>query len=309
MNDGPPARPPKPERDDLGGRLDVYLAQSVRDAGCRERLIDILGVIDAMPSGHEVLEYFRERARQDHPLAVHLLSSDAPVARDLASRDLWLSLDVLTAPAPDIGVPPERHYAAAVFQALLAARNACIVEQYANQSGQDLAETHRKFVNELAGQVDTPAMQQQLADRRRSLSNHEQAAVQAMAKLEIGARQSDAAGSGSVPDSADYTEPDPPAQSTSVRPKKRRFRTQFVSRRFEAFTSAVASWKNRWRTSHKADANVAQPDANLYFDPSGSSKSSPNSSPHNSPRNSPHHSPNGSRQGSLSAAAPKGVDQ
>lgn len=318
----PPARPPKPERDDLNGLLDVYLAQPVREAGYRERLIDIFGVIDKTPSGRAVLEYFRERARENHPLAVNLLVPASPVTQNLASQDLWLPRDVLTAPAPDIGVTPEEHYAPTVFGALLVARNGGAGEPYSGQTEHDLAETQARFLKELAEQVDMPSTRQSVvlsqqvlqatraamlqaansadkpaekldvaaneakADRRASVpvdvpgagkaaqEDHspQKPSRSSSAQASLNGQQPDAAANGaSFPGQADTAETEPETPSTSMQPKKRRFRTKWISRRFDAFTSALTDWKNGLRRSHKAGQSLAEPDASLYLDPAGTS--------------------------------------
>lgn len=329
LDNSPPERPPKPQRDDLNGLLDVYLAQPVREAGYRERLIDIFGVIDRTPSGRAVLEYFRERARENHPLAVNLLAPGTPVAPDLASRDLWLPKDVLTAPAPDIGVTPEEHYAPTVFHALLVARNARVVEQYTDQTEHDLAETHVRFVKELAEQVDAPStrrtvvLSQQALQATRAamlqaadsaaksvetldiMANETKAARRASvpvdvpggdnaaqgdrsamqkpsrsssAQASLNARKSDAAANDtSFPGQPDPAETDSEAPSTSVQPKKRRFRGKWISKRFDAFTATLIEWKNGLRRSQKAGTSVGKADASLYFDPNGVSSRKPSS--------------------------------
>ncbi|CAM3528037.1 hypothetical protein BOSP111201_10340 [Bordetella sputigena] len=330
LDNSPPERPPKPQRDDLNGLLDVYLAQSVKEAGYRERLIDILGVIDRTSGGRAVLEYFRERARENRPLAVNLLAPGTAVAPDLASQDLWLPKDVLTAPAPDIGVTPEEHYAPAVFHALLVARNARVVEQYTEQTGHDLAETHARFVKELAEQVDAPSTrrtvvlsQQALQATREAMLNAAGSAAGSVEKPDVAAHETkavrrasmpvdvpgaDKAGqrdqslpqkpsrsssaqaslNGQKPDAAandtsfpgqpDPAETEQEAPSTSVQTKKRRFRAKWISRRFDAFTTAVIEWKNGLRRSRKADTSAGKTDASLYFDPNGVPARKPSSS-------------------------------
>jgi hypothetical protein len=148
-----PARPPKPEQDTLDGYLNAYLAQSVKPH--RDRLVDILRVIDGTTTGHELLDYFRDRASLNNVPMVNLLPPGAEVPDSAAAHDVWLKEEALTGHAQEIGVSPETEYAPSVFQSLSITRAAVLVRNYIDGSHKDLAAMQARSRAELNASGDT----------------------------------------------------------------------------------------------------------------------------------------------------------
>lgn len=157
-----PAVLPKPAKDDLDGCLNVLLAGSVQPH--RQALAAILRAIDGTASGRAILDFFRDLAVQDKPLAVNLLATGAALPDADAAQALWLHEVELSAGAAQIGVPPEIQYAPSVFQSLVTLRGAMMAQQSSEQAERDAAGLQARFQEELAASDSMPAVRRDGAD-------------------------------------------------------------------------------------------------------------------------------------------------
>lgn len=122
----PPPPPPR-ERDSLEGLLAVTLSPTVTPH--RERLVDILKVIDRTQTGRELLYDFRTLAKHGQYPCVELADpKEAPQQEAAKPHALFLNLDTLTAGASEIGLSPEAEHASSVVSRLTEIRNALALQ-------------------------------------------------------------------------------------------------------------------------------------------------------------------------------------
>ncbi|HTK01409.1 MAG TPA: hypothetical protein VL522_17385 [Bordetella sp.] len=278
-----PTRPPQPEQDALDGYLDAYLAQPVKPH--RDRLVDILRVINGTQTGHELLDYFRDRASLNNVPTVNLLAPGAEVPDSSAAHDVWLKEEALTGHAQEIGVSPETEYAPSVFQSLSITRAAVLVRNYIDGSHKDLAAMQARFLAELNASGDPLSAR---ADRAATIEvlRLDAQRTQAMSKLSPGGDShtapTDPRPDGETPDNSslsqlpataavssvttlvasDGTRNDDEAAAAIKRTKSARQRmTQWAGRPLRAIGGLLARRRLTWARSGKS---TGVPEASVY---------------------------------------------
>lgn len=130
---GAPPRPPEPQRDTLGGLMTATVAPAVQPY--RERLLDILYVVDRTQIGRELLYDIRTLAgRGHHPFVDLAPPRDMPTREASKPHGLFLSEATLTAPASEIGLAPEVEHAPSVVLRLVQIRNALAARAQGNHA-------------------------------------------------------------------------------------------------------------------------------------------------------------------------------
>lgn len=120
---GVPSRPPEQELDSLGGGL-LLATLFFSATPYRERIVDILRVIQGTQRGRELLHDFRTLAAQGKYPSLDLADPGEIPGREADNpQGLFLSQDALTAGASEIGLSPEEEHAPAVVLRLTQIRN------------------------------------------------------------------------------------------------------------------------------------------------------------------------------------------
>lgn len=291
LDTGVPARPPAPALDPLDGFLDAYLAHAVKPH--RERLVDILRVIENTPSGRTLLDHFRDRALQGNALVVNLLAPGTPLPEGAAAHDLWLNEADLTSHAQQIGVPPEVQYAPSVFQSLSMARMASLDTQHADSTPQHyddpaMQALQERFRQEMSVHGNTLSGRMDRAQTVRAMQSAGSIPDMAMrmprngsAPSSLGAadpatdsRKSSAASRNLLPIAAapsasngQGNSADTASAAKSTKPRRRL--TQWVSKRFSGLIDTVA----RLRRDRQAARTASVPQSDIYRGSSASNVS------------------------------------
>ncbi|ANN79006.1 hypothetical protein [Bordetella flabilis] len=153
--DRPPI-PPRPVRDDLDGLLTAYLSDAAKPH--RDKVLDLLRVMDTAPAGRHLLMELRGLAQGGHVPVIDLRAGDAkPLDEAVEGTPVWrLPADAVRQHAAEVGVPPETQHAPAVFWDLISVRNTLV--RLAGTSGEPLdpVQLQARFRTELNG-GDDPA--------------------------------------------------------------------------------------------------------------------------------------------------------
>jgi hypothetical protein len=136
--------------------LTGYLSDAAKPH--RDKVLDLLRVMDKVPAGRHLLVELRGLAQGGHVPVIDLRADDAkPLGEAVEGTPVWrLPADAVRQHATEIGVPPESRHAPAVFWDLISVRNALVRAAGMSADPLDPVRLQAQFRTELKG-GDDPA--------------------------------------------------------------------------------------------------------------------------------------------------------
>jgi hypothetical protein len=139
--------------DVLDGRLEVILREPAKPY--RDRLVELVGLIDKTPTGHKLLDSFRDLAMAGQRPRVDVRPARAAVEDTPEnSRVLWLRPDILRTQAPEIGVSADEGHAALVLWDLAMVHNGLVSLISPNPEKLDPIALHMTFRREFTESIE-----------------------------------------------------------------------------------------------------------------------------------------------------------